>query len=334
MKTLNNNNNGYLKLIASILTLEIFITGFSGCQRVENVDGKPDNSVSEVDSKDLFRQLCNSTDVSNIEAFELVKDYIIDYGKYMNSADLIKSAKDLKIVYKNLDMEQTGYYNKKSNTIVINDRINGDSNGVLFHEMEHFLSNGGTGIKTLDEGITQETRNEYYGRETGIYSKEVAYTNALTEIVGKDVMQKTYLSGDLELLINRLERYTSRADADTLIKCIDSAMSFYSSYTETGYQSDYNNYEACNAVVWVIMDSILISKLGINVADSEIFSAYWSITTGENHTNKPNVNRIYVSKDYYVGEKDTGKINYYFKNGYTSVESEPINGKVNTKKRS
>ena len=49
-------------------------------------------------------------------------------------------------------------------------------------------------------------------------------------------------------------------------------MSFYSSYTETGYQSDYNDYEACNGVVWVIMDSILMNKLGINVADSEISS--------------------------------------------------------------
>ena len=302
MKTLNNKNiNGYEKLVASILALGISISVCSGCENVDIKD-KANFSITEVDSNDLYRKLVNSTDVSNLDAFELVKDFIIDYGKYMDEDKLVESSKDLEIIHKYLDMEQTGYYDRESNTIVINDRTSTDDSA-LFRGMASFL--GGFGIDVLDLGIAQEIANEYYKRNPDIYSKEVAYTNALMEIVGKDAMIDAYLSNDLEMLISEMEKYTSRADSITLIECMNSAVSFYDSYKEDGRQEDYNNFLACNEVFWVIGANMFKNKYGTIMDKDSIMCAYRTITTGTNYTDKKGLDGVEVNKGYFDEQEDS-----------------------------
>lgn len=323
MKTLNNKNiNGYEKLVASILALGISISVCSGCENVD-VKDKADFSITEVDSNDLYKKLINSTDVSNLEAFELVKDFIIDYGKYMDEDKLVESSKDLEIIHKYLDMEQTGYYDRESNTIVINDRTSTDDSA-LFRGMVSFL--GGFDIDVLDLGIAQEIVNEYYKRNPDIYSKEVAYTNALMEIVGPDVVIDAYLSHDAEKLISEMEKYTSRADSITLIECMNSAVSFYDSYKEDGRQEGYNNFLGCDELVWVIMDNIFRNEYGTNIDEDSTMNAYRTIIRRKNYTNKKGLKDVEVNKGYFNGQEEDS-INY----STNSTEmGEVINGKYIT----
>ena len=328
--------NGRDKLIASILALGIFVGVSSGCYRVENVNTDK-SSISDIDPSSLYRQMYNITDASNEHAFALVKDVIYDYGKYMDADTLIKKAETLNIHYEYLDEDISGYYKKSTNEIVINTRFRDDKDAVLFHEMMHFLSQSGfqqaveSGSKTLyfadgeNDGLSQEFTNEYYYREYERYTKEVALNNALMEIIDIEDMAKPYFRHNLNNLLNKMERYTSRRDAETLIHCIDGVSTYSSRYKNSGSKSDYNNYKECANLAWVIIENIYNKKYGNDIDNDPVMMAYKTIILDDNYTSEKDVTKVVVDKDYLIKDNDP-KIIYYTKGRI--VDGKYTNNKV------
>ena len=147
--------NGYSKLVSAIVTLGIMTSGLAGCVNKDNsTDSLDTTSITNemIDTHSFYRTLYENANDDVKRALEDCREVIFEFGKYMDMNKLIDLISSLEIRHENLDISETGYYEKSSNIIVINDNMNNYNDSTLFHEMLHFLSQAGFQKEMIDDG--------------------------------------------------------------------------------------------------------------------------------------------------------------------------------------
>ena len=306
--------NGYSKLVSAIVTLGIMTSGLAGCVNKDNSNDSVDTtSITNemIDTHSFYRTLYENANDDVKRALEDCREVIFEFGKYMDMNKLVDLISSLEIRHENLDISETGYYEKSSNIIVINDNMKNYNDSTLFHEMLHFLSQAGfqkeinvDGKKVficnaLNEGMTQLVVNEFFINDTGVYTKEVAYVRALMEILGKDIMLDSYFSNDIDQLLDRMDNYISRRDAEALVSVDES--------------SD---------LAWVIIENLYKEVYDSDMDKDPIMMGYKSIVCDKNYMDNKEYDRLVVDKEYFSDDEDAYIIYYFDKpfveNGYYS----------------
>ncbi|MBR2832946.1 MAG: hypothetical protein IKE75_00650 [Bacilli bacterium] len=99
--------------------------------------------------------------------------------------------------------------NKDSGTTVYNDTKNlfgiyADSTlierGVIFHELFHFASHPTNFKRGLNEGYTEALTHRYFNKTKLAYPDNVYYAIELEKIIGKDIMEKAYSCGNINIV--------------------------------------------------------------------------------------------------------------------------------------
>ncbi|MBR3362645.1 MAG: hypothetical protein IKG40_01820 [Bacilli bacterium] len=74
--------------------------------------------------------------------------------------------------------------------------------GVIFHELFHFASHPTNFKRGLNEGYTEALAHRYFNKVKLAYEDNVYYSLELEKIIGRDIMEKAYSSGNINLIKN------------------------------------------------------------------------------------------------------------------------------------
>ena len=122
---------------------------------------------------------------------------------------------------------------------------------------------------------------------------------ALMEILGKDIMLDSYFSNDIDQLLDRMDNYISRRDAEALVSVDES--------------SD---------LAWVIIENLYKEVYDSDMDKDPIMMGYKSIVCDKNYMDNKEYDRLVVDKEYFSDDEDAYIIYYFDKpfveNGYYS----------------
>ena len=76
--------------------------------------------------------------------------------------------------------------------------------GVLFHELFHFASYPTNLKRGLNEGYTEALTHRYFSKVKLAYEDNVYYALELEKIIGKEIMEKAYSAGDVNIIKNHI----------------------------------------------------------------------------------------------------------------------------------
>lgn len=179
-----------------------------------------------------LKRLKNNECYSEIKAFNDVletnfnSDELANYYNNINQVDIYRVSKLDRLLLKRKKIE--GQYTSTKNTIQL---VNNDS---IYHELFHMASTNdynfmgflqrGVGI-SLNEGYTEFMRQKYFPRSSSnTYHIHVYIAKQLDRIVGKEKMEKLYLTSDLKGLVKELSQYASTDDIMHFIENGDYAL--------------------------------------------------------------------------------------------------------------
>ena len=289
--------SGTAKLITAIVASNILIasiaTGLNTDFHTEPVDNPPSYAVEEqISNEEIYDQLYEAAG-DNQDYVEMMYQLINDFSEYLVSENLLNTIETLEIVKENdsvFDNENIlGYYQKYNNKIVVSPEVDGYAEeSVIYHELIHYLSQSGFSINNdiyggyigsgIDEGMTQMLTNEYFMSDN-TYALNVCYVQALTELVGKEVMLESYFKNDLDILVDELSNYMSEDDAYSMIKNVDISVTNHQAYVQNRDEEDLINMENAAQAFWDVYEDAYYHKFSINVSDDAVVSACKAGTT-------------------------------------------------------
>ena len=210
---------------------------------------------------------------------------------------------------KNIDEKIKGLYSDADKTIRIFQDANNYSKDILIHEFIHVLfSNNNNLDKYLIEGVTEILTNEYFSSnpylEVKTYPFEVAVTKLLCELTDGDTILKTYSTGDISVLLNKLCEVSDYNDS---ILFLNNLALVFSNY-ENNESIDISIYNDCLKYI----DNYLLKKYSENYNDemfinTDYYKDILSLMFRENSIGeyiKYINNNGYISKLYFTNNND------------------------------
>lgn len=201
---------------------------------------------------------------------------MIDENPYLDRRQAAHALKKLKIEYncqrpENLNSTVKATYSNTDYTIRVYDSKESTSDEILLHETVHALF---LNYKTVDlpnyfvEGMTELLVNEYISNhpyyEYSTYPYEIMMVKILCELVGEDNVLKTYSTGNMDIIKDKLETIGGTEKTDKFLNNINQifidyqagktinevqyneVLSYLDSYfvylNENGNEESYNNY--------------------------------------------------------------------------------------------
>ena len=367
-KTYNAPKNNYLKgsgkLLIGILSVGLVITALTNIEFEGNsFDNTPKymlnntyeggSNTEEVEEpiniENFYDELINRSG-DNSEYISYMRKPIKDNLDFLQHDELLSTIDDLQIIeadessFANPDI--IGKYEILDNKITVRDNLSdSEKYDTIVHELFHYLSRSGISEANdmndgylgdgLNEGITQELVNEYFSRNDDIYPIGVAYTKALAEIVGKDLILDAYFHGDLNILETGLSGYADEDSVYILLNNIDQATANYDDYINTHSIDDYESLMNNNEMAWEVLGDMYKLCYGKDIEDDKLMYLYKSATMLRDE--KSNVDFVYmgISKNYFNPDKlDQENYDVYYYTNYGEViydefdESNRLKGKV------
>lgn len=297
--------------------------------QIQPLQNQQEESYYELAEKHLF----NNQQVGLLEehSLENLKEMIVTYGEYMDweevgrrlqmvdvvcgEENFVKQLPSVAAYYSGFDI----YIPDGNENLFL---IRPDAKQIFDHEFIHLLSCYGFVRQNfhtdeyndfsssvdnpdfdyallgscLTEGMTQQLTVEFSGDTLSRYSLQRNYTNAMTEILGTEVMLRAYWGHDLNILIEELEKYVGMEKTYQLLVDLDLVHSNSNllsslllsenngeklSVEELQTREDLERTNATlNQQIWEVMGEIYLEKTGLSIEDDLLMSAYHSATTG------------------------------------------------------
>lgn len=191
----------------------------------------------------------------------LNSDFATEVNNFITICE--KNSVDLTLFYKNLktlDIKSVktkmvtstpfaGVYDTNQNTIEI--ALDGIDHECIYHELFHIASRRKTDTHiytgfsrnnteysvvsgtAINEGFTELLAGKYFNKNEG-YQKEQCYVSMLSEIIGFEIMERLYLKGDFDGLIDEFSKYVSEEEVYLFID-------FFDKYSYYEMQKDENS---------------------------------------------------------------------------------------------
>ena len=206
----NNQKISNFLCFSSVLVL---ISSYNLLSLLSSNENKYDNVTSE--NLSLIVSDNDSLDSKEQEVFENINEFIDDYGYYLEDNKVCDNLLNLNIKYgsdENISSDSiAASWNPNTQTISLycceTSSDIGQYEGVVSHELYHLLSTNEDKEYSacLSEGITCLINYEYSDyKNTDYYYKQQLIAQALCTIVGKDVLIKSYLKYDEDILKKKL----------------------------------------------------------------------------------------------------------------------------------
>lgn len=182
---------------------------------------------------------------------------IVDDIQDMDRCRAYNALEDVKIIRtKNEESDSSilGDYSYGPN--IINIYSEDTSNKVLVHEGIHCMFNSEITEKLpryFNEGVTELLANEYFSEdpfiESNSYPIEISYVKMLCELVGSDNVIKTFTSGDMNYILEEMDKYNdSGISSKTILDIYEDAYNVLEMKVEARYIQE-NRTLAQNALL-------------------------------------------------------------------------------------
>ena len=166
------------------------------------------------------------------------KEYLQNY--YLNMKEIKINNRTL-IDFITRSMKHTeGMYDPYKNQIVLKN----DSS--IYHELFHLASTNPEGYvgfhqkgmgRALNEGYTEFLTKRYFPeKESLAYSSQVTIAEQVERLIGKDKMEKLYLTSDFKGLINELSEYASKEVIQEFITLTDHILDVFLKHLDTSLE--------------------------------------------------------------------------------------------------
>ena len=267
----------------------------------------------------------NKLDDEEKEYFYKLLD-LISENPYIDKKATYNHLHDLDIVYtkRPAEYDETvlAIYSESENVVKVFESKDSFNEEIFFHELVHSIFTNEVTInlpKFILEGQTELLTNEYISEKPFIerttYPFEVAMVKILCEMVGEDEVLKTYTTGDMNSLYDKLNYTNNRKEAVDFVSNIDNIfrafqdgktipiekynnmISYMDNFFNSNYQNDIEKLEIYNyyrGIIYLLNEEKPYEAYNKYIEENGVIvKAYYSDKLKETY---PITKRAYIEK--------------------------------------
>lgn len=289
--------------------------------------------VEEYSLQKLINSIKQNTNLTKEEQNFIIislKDELEENKDYINPEMIYKRFKDIKIenkpeTIKEGDKILVGNYSYTQNKInmYIKDDNKTEYNTVLFHELNHALTNfnpQSEKIASYEKNYFTEIINELYTREykeeePKSYEEQMVIMYPLCEILSEECIRKFKYNDKISYIIEDLLKIDSNIEtAGQLITAINSLDLYYKNYHEQGTQESHQELEENKKTIYKLIKHYYEKKYNKDMTEDQLMMAYFC--EPRTYMKEANIalNKIYNQDD----EMSLIDINILDRKGYIS----------------